>query len=141
MLMQREQFQTNVLDVCRKKLEVEVNKTEAVEAELKRVRKLYHRYVEKMDKLEDKRQRRVALLQEARDSAGGGKEEVGSSYDINTRNVGIMCRKCESVMANSVFFPCRHLCVCMGCYHKVKVCPICDAQRSTSFKVDVRIPN
>ncbi|GJV80964.1 zinc finger, RING/FYVE/PHD-type containing protein [Tanacetum coccineum] len=79
----------------------------------------------------------MVALQEARDSTGDGKEEVGTS---NTRNVGIMCRKCESRMANTAFFPCRHLCVCMGCYHKVKVCPICDAQRSNSSKVDGRIP-
>lgn len=140
MFMLMEQFLVTELDVCRKKLEDEVNKTEAVEAELKRVSELYDLYVDKTAKLEDKLLRRMAL-QNARDSAGGCKEEVGSSYDINTRNVGIMCRKCESVMANSVFFPCRHLCVCMGCYHKVKVCPVCEAQRSTSIKVDVRIPN
>ncbi|GJU65367.1 zinc finger, RING/FYVE/PHD-type containing protein [Tanacetum coccineum] len=131
-----EQFKVKVLDVCRKKLEYEVNKTKAVEVELRRVEKLYHRHAYKTVKLEDKLHQMVAL-QEARDSTGDGKEEVGTS---NTRNVGIMCRKCESRMANTAFFPCRHLCVCMGCYHKVKVCPICDAQRSNSSKVDGRIP-
>ncbi|PWA76773.1 zinc finger, RING/FYVE/PHD-type [Artemisia annua] len=120
----------NVLDVYHNSLKEEVRKRKEVEAQMQRFKELYEYYCFLAGKLKNIPEQRMA-----RTRADGG-EEGESSTSNQVIELDAMCGHCQTKIANIVWLPCRHLCVCMDCDDKVMACLLCDARKVTSLKVD-----
>lgn len=118
----------NMLDVYHNTLLVEVQKRKEVEAQMQRFKELYEYYCFQAGKLKNMLEQRMA-----RTRADG---EGQSSTSNQVIELDAMCGNCHNEIANSVWLPCRHLCVCMDCDDKVIACLLCDARKVTSFKID-----
>ncbi|XP_024983014.1 uncharacterized protein LOC112519230 [Cynara cardunculus var. scolymus] len=154
MFMQTEQFRNNVLELWMKTLTEEIEKRHAIEASLKhkeklldRFRRMYNFYMGRTTMLEDIVQRRLAdagvTCSTAASTAGGEQEEVASSLEPNysVRGVDVKCKNCMNRPANMLWFPCRHLCVCLACDEKVKVCPMCGTPKISGFVINLPYPH
>ncbi|MFS7960975.1 putative transcription factor C2H2 family [Helianthus anomalus] len=62
----------------------------------------------------------------------------GSSRSVPTRVPPgfLMCRNCMTFPATIVYYPCRHLCVCVECDTEISPCPICNRVKQFSFMVN-----
>ncbi|PWA42241.1 zinc finger, RING/FYVE/PHD-type [Artemisia annua] len=67
-------------------------------------------------------------------------EEVQSCLgDLNNaQRTDIACKECDSRPATMLWLPCRHLCVCFPCDEKIKICPICNVNKTESFMINLR---
>ncbi|KAL4576019.1 hypothetical protein LXL04_012107 [Taraxacum kok-saghyz] len=140
------QMRLSMEEFWRRNLGEEVKKRKEIEAILKqkeeladRLRHMYHFYEERTFKLEQMVERRVAgegcstLVRE---------EEVESCFVDPKSSPGtdISCRNCRSRRATMLWLPCRHLCVCLVCERRVKVCPICGVRKTESFMINLPFP-
>jgi len=46
-----------------------------------------------------------------------------------------MCKVCEENFLEIVLIPCGHVCLCLACSERIKVCPICRTQADQKLRV------
>ncbi|KAI3519624.1 hypothetical protein L1887_08838 [Cichorium endivia] len=143
------QMMQSVEEFWRRNFAEEVKKRKEMEEKLKikdeqvvRFRQMYHFYEERTFLLEDMLRRRVAGEGCSADVAAVPEEQVESCFVVldsaPTRDMA--CRNCRNRPANMLWLPCRHLCVCLVCERRVKICPICSVQKTESFMVNLPSP-
>ncbi|XP_073281641.1 E3 ubiquitin-protein ligase BOI-like [Primulina huaijiensis] len=67
-------------------------------------------------------------------------QEDGESSYVDTEQAGLVwldCMVCEKEIATVVIWPCRHICLCLGCDAVTKSCPFCRSVKTTSVKVNL----
>ena len=128
----------NVLDVYHNTLKENIRKQKEVEAHMQRFKELYECYCFQAGKVKNILEQNILEQRMARTRVDVG-EEGESSTSNQVIELDAMCRNCLIERANIVWLPCRHLCVCMDCDDKVMACPLCDARKVTSIKVDWNI--
>ncbi|XP_024982340.1 probable BOI-related E3 ubiquitin-protein ligase 2 [Cynara cardunculus var. scolymus] len=140
------QMLLSVNEFWRSNLAEEVKKRKDMEASLKqkdelvdRFRQMYHYYEERTCFLEEVLQRRMTGEECSGAGAAAAEEEVESCFvELNSvGNAEMICRNCRSRPATMVWLPCRHLCVCLVCERRVKLCPICGVQKTESFMINL----
>lgn len=140
MLQNVEQFwRRNLSEELQKRVEME-RKLKEKEQQTDLFRQMYHHYEQRSFHLEE-------TLRQRADGEGCSnavppvavEEEVQSClFDLNSvQRMDMMCKNCRSRPATMLWLPCRHLCVCMVCERRVKICPICSAKKTESFKINL----
>ncbi|CAH1438861.1 unnamed protein product [Lactuca virosa] len=142
------QMRLSVEEFWRRNFGEEVKKRQEIEAKLKqkeeladRLRQLYNFYEERTFRLEEMLQRRVA--EGCSTPAAAVREEEVESNFVDPRSASktdMACRNCRSRRATMLWLPCRHLCVCLVCERRVKICPICGAKKTESFMISLPLP-
>lgn len=139
-----QQYQVNVLDVFKKRMENETRKRAAAEARVAEKNRTLFRVIERCKFYYNYNvdlQKRIRYM-----GAGGGgsnnngdgkEEEVASNFKPEVIAYDRLCRNCWMSMANMVWQPCRHLSVCARCDAMLKLCPICGCAKRDGFKVIV----
>ncbi|PWA76772.1 zinc finger, RING/FYVE/PHD-type [Artemisia annua] len=138
-------MQQSVKDLWRRNLTSELNKLKDLEATLQekeqqvvKFRDLYYSSVEKAFRLEETLRlsiegERVSNLSAIRE------EEVESCLvDINSAayRMDTKCWNCQTRPATILWFPCRHLCVCLMCGRRVKTCPMCGVHKTETLLIN-----
>ncbi|KAI3519629.1 hypothetical protein L1887_08843 [Cichorium endivia] len=140
------QMRLSVEEFWRRNFGEEIKKRKEIEARLKqkeeladRLRQMYHFYEERTFHLEEMLQRRVAGEGCSTVAAAVREEEVQSCFvdPNNAPRRDMACRNCRSRPATMLWLPCRHLCVCLVCERRVKICPICGAQKTESLMINL----
>ncbi|KAI3815921.1 hypothetical protein L1987_15605 [Smallanthus sonchifolius] len=49
----------------------------------------------------------------------------------------LSCWNCKTLPATMVWYPCRHLCVCLECDTKISKCPMCNNLKQSSFMANL----
>ncbi|XP_042755832.1 probable BOI-related E3 ubiquitin-protein ligase 3 [Lactuca sativa] len=143
MLSVEEFWRRNFAEEVKKRKEIE-EKIKVKDEQAVRFRQMYHFYEERTFLLEDMLQRRVAGegCSTAAAAAAVPEEQVESCFvDLNSvPRKDMACRNCRSRPATMLWLPCRHLCVCLVCERRVKICPICSVQKTESLMVNFPPP-
>lgn len=69
---------------------------------------------------------------------GEEEEESGESSFVDAQRyepVRLSCKVCGIRVANIMFWPCKHLCVCRRCDGNIGECPICKVSKRMSVEV------
>ncbi|KAL8241580.1 hypothetical protein R6Q59_014934 [Mikania micrantha] len=136
----------SVEEFWKRNLVGEVKKRKETEAKLKekeeqsdRFRQMYQYYEKRAFNLEEMLQQQVNAARCNTVPAVAPEEEVQSCLaDLNSvPRTDVKCKNCRNRPATMLWLPCRHLCVCLVCERRVKVCPICSVTKTESFKINL----
>ncbi|XP_076894106.1 uncharacterized protein LOC143546294 [Bidens hawaiensis] len=139
-------MQRNVEEFWKRNLADEINKRKEIEARLNereeqadRFRQMYFHYEKRAFELEQTMEQQVALAQRNAMRVVTPEEEVQSCLvDLNSvQRPEVTCKNCHTRPATMLWLPCRHLCVCLVCERRVKICPICGVRKTESIKIDL----
>lgn len=128
----------NFVEEVKKRKEME-EKIKLKDEQAGRFRQMYHFYEERTFLLEDMLRRSVAGEGCSTAVAAVPEEQVESCFvDLNrVPRKDMACKNCQSRPATMLWLPCRHLCVCLICERRVKICPICGVQKTESFMINL----